>query len=191
MNFQKEKQEADSVPRVLIDCDGVLSNFREQLFHHAKIEPFEITEWGFIGKDERMSWDVAHKAVCRAGFCLNMQPYDGAREFVNHFEDSYIVTSPWYKSPYWVDERYTWLRRHIKFPTNRVVVTGAKYLCKGDYLIDDKLDNVVKWCKAWPQGKGIVFSNLDMHKELPENAVRLTTYQEVIDYVDKNRRKDH
>ncbi len=188
MSLMNEKTEAVSVPRVLIDCDGVLSNFRQQLFEATGVEPFEIEEWDFIGKDPRMSWDAANKSASSRYFCLFMEPFQGARAFVKTFDDAYIVTSPWYSSQYWVYERYKWIQKNIGLPNKRVVVTSAKHLCKGDFFIDDKLQNVVNWCEEWPDGFGVVFSDLDMDKPLPNNAVRLTTYREVVEFVDKNKR---
>lgn len=186
MNSKTQKTGADSAPRVLIDCDGVLSNFTKQLFKYTKVEPFEFKEWGFIGEDARMPWSKASTAAKTQYFCSTMEPYPMARAFVNSFENFYVVTSPWHSSSFWVPERYRWLQKEVGVPPSKVVITSAKELIKGDFLIDDKAENIVKWCAAWPEGKGVLFSDLDKDIMLPENAVRITSYTEVMVYVQGN-----
>lgn len=172
------KKEAGSEPRVLIDCDGVLANFVSAIGLKEHPESWDIFSDG-------LSWAAVNTIVCQEDFCYKINPYDGAYSFLKSFKDPYIVTSPWSSSTYWMHERYRWLTRKMGVVKERIVITSAKHLCKGDYLIDDYYENIISWCEEWPESTGILFGKYDMNITLPDNAVRLHTYEEVIKYVDE------
>jgi hypothetical protein len=47
------------------------------------------------------------------------------------------------------------LKKHFSIDKHHVISTSAKYVCAGDVLIDDKLENLKKWVHCNPNGLAI------------------------------------
>lgn len=153
-----------SKPVFLLDCDGVLADFEERCAEAIGF-PIDRTQW--------QEWDVfshpavkehagkLHDALNSPGFCAGMKPLPGAVEGVATLREIgsiYIVTSPWRTSPHWASERAHWLDRHFGIKWKQIVSTHAKYLVRGDVLIDDKPEHVVNWMKAHKDGVGVLWN---------------------------------
>lgn len=157
--------------RVLLDCDGVLSDFVGgwlKLINAQHGTSFVL--------DDVTGWDVCESLGIPAGpqrsatkkliaDCPNFaQKHDvlpGALDGVGRLReiaDVYIVTSPWNSHPTWTHDREAWLKKHFDFPHSRVVHTGAKHLVCGDMLVDDKTDTCDAWRAAWPNGVAVQWS---------------------------------
>ncbi len=155
--------------RVLLDSDGVVSDWiggvldvvREisgRIYYHD-----EVTTWlklHKLGLTSSQQKDLEH-AIAQPGFCESLPVLPGAVEGVmklRAYADIHIVTSPWL-SPTWTFERTRWLQRHgfIK-DFKEVTHTYAKELVQGDFLVDDKPENVKKWAAANPNGQGLIWT---------------------------------
>lgn len=154
-------------PRVLLDVDGVLADFvgayldilSTEIGVFAKREL--ITEFD-IGKSLGLSRDESARVKRAIGnreqLARKLDVYPGAIEGVARLAeiaDVYIVTSPWNSNPTWCHDREHWLREHFGIPHSRVVHTSAKYLCRGDFLVDDKTDTLGKWQAENPLGTAV------------------------------------
>lgn len=154
-------------PRVLLDCDGILSDFvgsyLKLLEHHTGLvaTPEQVTAF-----DIAASLDLSPEQSSRMkraigdahGFARNLAVYPGAREGVaklHRIAEVYIVTSPWNSNPTWTHDREWWLATHFGIPHSRVVHTSAKHLVRGDVLVDDKTSTLVEWSAEHTYGKAI------------------------------------
>jgi len=51
-------------------------------------------------------------------------------------------------------EKMRWVYKHLPFlPQKNIIITRRKELCRGDVLIDDAPDQLLKYRKAWPEAK--------------------------------------
>lgn len=157
--------------RVLLDCDGPLSDFDESavrvLREHVPVgwEP-PLGVWAMQDSlsPELKQW---FESQCRApGFALNMVVVNGAKEAVKRLQkttDVYVVTSPFRKSLHWPGERLLWLQQNLGFRADQVVLTPAKYVVKGDVLVDDHFENLMKWKAEWPDGLAVLWKTRGNH----------------------------
>ena len=156
--------------RVLLDVDGVLAGFasayldviREvtgRTYGLNEITAFDIGASLGLTKDEASAckrWLGASR-----GWCEAIPVLDGAQAGVAALQsiaDVYIVTSPWNSCATWTHEREAWLKRHFDIPHSRVVHTSAKWLCRGDLIVDDKASAVEQWQAEHPTGRGVLWS---------------------------------
>ncbi len=140
---------------VLVDVDGVLADFVggvcarvnetiPKIVHQFK--PTDFKEWD-IGKLLPSYWKGI---VSKPGFCYNLEPYPDAKEGMKALLDSgakiVVVTSPWH-SETWISERIEWLALHMKISRQDVIFAEGKHkaLIKGDFLIEDSLENAQAW----------------------------------------------
>lgn len=142
-------------PRVLLDVDGVLADF----FGKA-IEVINEVSGNSFTKQDITDYDMfaclniseEQELECRKifesrGFALDLEIYPDAQEAVEQLKehsDLYFLTSP-ILSETWVHDRRMWLEKHFKVSHERIIFTASKHVVKGDYLIDDSLDNIKKW----------------------------------------------
>lgn len=155
--------------RLLLDVDGVLANFVESYLDLVAIvtgrryQPEQVTQFdigGSLGLTPAESSEVKRLLGESQGFCLALRMYEGAQDGVARLQqlaDVYIVTSPWNSCPTWTHEREAWLKKHFKIPHSRITHTSAKYLCRGDVFVDDKVDAVIKWQSEHPTALGVVW----------------------------------
>lgn len=163
-------------PRVLLDVDGVLADFHTPCIEiinrlmgtHHRVNDFD--SWDIfdalkIPTDVRkLVYDEMHQP----GWCFKIQVYPFSQYGVvklRKIADVYVVTSPM-RGNTWTSERDRWLMRHFNFTTKQILHGSAKHVCSGDFLIDDKIENLEKWAKAHPNGYPIrwVMSHLSSHK---------------------------
>lgn len=141
--------------RVLIDCDGPLSDFVGLFIQKAKeiydvdIDKNQITTFNIEDCTPITKEQFLH--ICgQKGFCYSIKPVDGAINAVNELKnigcEVFCVTAPML-SDYWVVERIAWLKEYFGIDISHQVHTSAKYLICGDYFIDDNVGNVNLWTK--------------------------------------------
>ena len=163
-------------PRVLLDVDGVLADFHTPCIElinqfggtNHKVEDFD--DWDIFNALKTPE-DVkarVYEEMNKPGWCTNIKFYPGCQEGVaklREIANVYVVTSPM-KGETWTRERDRWLARHFNFTTKQIIHASAKYVCAGDFLIDDKIDNLVKWKKHNPNGHPIrwVMAHLASHE---------------------------
>ncbi len=154
--------------RLLIDCDGVLGSFIHRvideldLIRGTKHDYEDVTQWELydafdVPVQEREELD---RRIMSPGFCSSIQQHDGAKEALDKLRQAgykiYCVTSP-FKGPHWMYEREQWLIEHMGFTRSEYAPVHDKFIIKGDVLIDDKVENLLLWQDAWPEGEGILF----------------------------------
>uniref|UniRef100_A0A8C6YJZ8 5', 3'-nucleotidase, cytosolic n=1 Tax=Naja naja TaxID=35670 RepID=A0A8C6YJZ8_NAJNA len=159
--------------RVLVDMDGVLSDFEGGLLRdfvasypgEPHVEP--ARRKGFSAQDQyrRLREDLGDKIASvyeSPGFFLSLQPIPGAIEAMHEMiqmpnTEVFICTSPIRKYDYCVSEKYIWVAQHLgpKF-VERLILTRDKTVVSADLLIDDK--DTIKGVEPNPSWEHILFS---------------------------------
>ena len=149
---------------ILLDCDGPLADFDKSAIRFLRtivsedwVPPLGV--WGYI---HSLLPDCVREfeAHCMApGFVANMEPVKGAKEALERLQQMatvYAVTTPWPGAHHWPGERIAWLER-LGIPHHNIVLTGAKYLVRGDILVDDRIENLTKWLFHHPGGTAVLW----------------------------------
>jgi 5'(3')-deoxyribonucleotidase len=142
--------------RILIDCDGVLSNFAEHIkplcpelaallndemscrtvaFHHL----FK----SLSKEEEERAWE---RIEATPGWVESMPAYPGTAERLTQLREIgevIAVTSPAHTSR-WAHERSAWLMRH-GFTKRTIVQTTRKSIVHGNVFIDDNPLMIDDW----------------------------------------------
>ncbi len=150
--------------RVLLDCDGPLSDFDERALRvlegHVPEDwqtPLGVWSWlDALSPDLRL-YLTAH--CVGSGFAAQMNAVDGAEEALERLQklaQVYVVTTPWPNSPFWPAERIKWLEER-GVPHDKIVLTSAKYVVRGDILVDDRPENLLKWLQHHPSGTAVLW----------------------------------
>jgi 5'(3')-deoxyribonucleotidase len=174
--------------RILLDVDGVLADFLTPaivILRRLTGKPWthqDMPTWDLfdvVGHE----WEKRFFQECgRRGFAESLDVYAGAREGVAQLQqisDIYIVTSPMQHNPTWTYERESWLQKHFEIPASKVVHTSAKYLCRGDILVDDRPANVEKWIAQHPNGIGLLWDQ--PYNRSQTHLRRASSWQQVLD----------
>lgn len=154
--------------RILLDIDGVacdfitptlkvLSQLTGRTFQHDDVQDWDIMK--SLGISDEIAKET-YKRVGAPGNVAAFPIYPGAKEGVARLKeiaDVYAVTSPLASSRTWAREREEWLLEQLDIPTSNVVHTGAKHICLGNILVEDKAATLVKWREHTPYGTGILF----------------------------------
>lgn len=186
----------NSKPIVLVDCDGVLSDFTSMYFDC--IEPLlgrrphkdEVTQWdvlkcfGLEHAEEQVDAFIVEKRLC-----LNMPEFEGAFDAVDELRkiaDVHCVTAP-YHTITWVNERTQWLQTRFGFSRDEIHFTKGKHICQGDVFIDDNVKNVRKYAQHRSTTKVFLWDrpwNRNGPILLPSNVVRTNNWDDVSNYVE-------
>lgn len=145
-------------PKVLLDCDGVLSCFNGaciRLFNthfDLGLVHDDIQEWGWTRGHPKIPPHALEKLtkewVHEPGFVMGMDVLPGAQEAVSALRevaDVVCVTSPWRGVRLWTHERTEWLIKHFGFHEEDIIPTSGKHHVGGDMLVDDRTDNITRW----------------------------------------------
>lgn len=196
-------------PRVLLDCDGVLADFIGAWIDlvadaiGVRLTHDEVDDWHFFSVLEKRGIDYKHlkdleglkdhvwSKTKEKGFCQQLRIFEGAQKAVaalQEVSELYIVTSP-NDSEFWMYERTHWLMEHFNVPYRRIGYLYDKFLVEGDYLIDDRVDNVFNWT-AHQNGLGILFANsgnnlpqFDNPQKLSGRVFRTNDWDEILETV--------
>lgn len=179
-------------PTVLLDCDGILSDFIGAVLLALRAEA-NIT----VDRESITTWEVFESLPPEAQVyrtriydllkaklgCVSMRVYEGAKEGMKKLEeiaDVVIVTSPFTGSDTWHSEREKWLKVHFGIPGVRVIHAQAKHHIKGDIFIDDKTAHVVKWAEAHPGGRAMLWNmKYNENDDLPDNVSRVVGWEQL------------
>lgn len=173
---------------LLLDCDGVLSNFVDptcEIISKWMGETYTVNSFN--------SWDLftgLPKAVVQKcfeayqtkGWCFGLEPYEEALFYLPELKakfDLYIVTSPMGSSEYWLNERKEWLHHKLGIDEHRVVQTAAKHLVKGDIFVDDKPENVENWAKHFPDRDARLW-DMPYNRSAPSSLVRARSWDDIL-----------
>lgn len=135
--------------RVLLDCDGVLSDFVGMVLawdnhQHTRESITDFNIFKCWGQPER--W-VDFTAYLRGtGAVLGMAPTPDARDIVRGLRagghEITVVTSPFQGVPNWMPDRLKWLELHFGFSPRDVCFWDQKHRIAGDVLIDDRAEHI-------------------------------------------------
>lgn len=180
---------------VLLDCDGVLSDFVTPVLVIANRESSlhwdaDFKEWDFLPTlvDPQVPDLLARvkAGIGAPGFCASMQVYPGAVEGVAKLREVArikIVTSPW-PSPTWHDERVTWLKTHFGIGDRDILFAADKTHIHGSMLVDDNAESVEAWHRyqcthAVRPGSGVIW---DQHyNRSSKYGLRAAAWNDVLD----------
>lgn len=181
---------------ILLDADGVLVDFDGGVLRDANARTG--MNWT---KEDIKGWDMfqylSHpehpdiKEYCwnlvkEPGWCSKLEPLPGAQEAVAELSKRgkiIVVTSPWH-SPTWEGERRSWLAKHLGLKS---VFSGReKWALHGDFLIDDKVENVLEWFEYERcRGEGILWD--PHHRYAPHHNYRKAhSWAEVYQIIDSS-----
>lgn len=180
--------------RLLLDMDGVITNFFKLLFdrYHARYGVRYRVEDLKTHELEKMVGPVVYAQMAEIfnepGFFAALEPYEGALGEVAALSkefDIFIATSPttWKDpktgrrgiNPHCVVDKFSWISENLPDFTRKMIVTKDKSLISGDALADDSDHNIGPWAEAHPAGLAVVIEQpWNASYELPKNAVRAT-----------------
>lgn len=136
---------------ILIDMDEVLADFETRLlqiwaekYPHTVLFPGGVRSSFYIGASEDgTKSELVNKIIHADGFFSSLKPLPGAIEAINEMHRlghaTFIVTSPGLSYPNAASEKYQWVDKHFgRYMLERLIITPAKPIIRGDILIDDK-----------------------------------------------------
>lgn len=176
---------------ILIDCDGILSDFIHQALLEANkisgaryttndVANFDFTDLPLYADHRPEIW----QRISLPGWCRQLEPYDKAVEGFQYLtglvETVKIVTSSVTSSPTWAFDRVLWLKDVLGVQKNDIISTSSKENVFGDFLIEDSVENIEKWCESWQHGEGILWTRpWNANRKVPENCTRVSSWNEV------------
>lgn len=126
------------VDDVLLHCNSTaLSLLNKEKGTNYRLE--EITRWGLLGNelDERL------KYFSDSAFVRNQNPYEGAILFIEELRKRGEVFFATDIPASLHHERVLSLMKHFNTDAGHIVTGSAKWLFKADFLLDDKVENIV------------------------------------------------
>jgi 5'-nucleotidase len=139
--------------RLLIDMDGVLTNFNkrawdkfEELHPHllqAFPRPNPIVDfYAEDTYDDPLFKEKIREIQRIPGFFLELEEIQGAVNALHVLEkehEVFICTAPLLENPTCCDDKMSWVRKHLGEEwKRRTIITKDKTVVDGDWLIDDK-----------------------------------------------------
>jgi len=191
-------------PKVAVDVDGVIRNFRQAihdtLIERGVIKPnclFDITQWcvyesylvedAFVGVISREEFYNKMYTIWAENIFLKAKPYQGAGEFMQELEDRYstvgILTDQkldsWFYTLSWLSFFFEDYRLHCDY----IICSKDKHLFVGpdklfNIIIDDKAITVADVVKGG--GEGILFMR-PWNREIPMDDIECS---QVYNYTD-------
>jgi 5'(3')-deoxyribonucleotidase len=148
--------------RIYLDMDGVIvdlmGHWLPWLNTHTdkNLTVEDIHMWG-IEKVYEIPFSKARKPLHRPQFWEDLLPYPDAIEFVKELHDRghevYLSTAP-FPSDNCMWGKKVWMEDHLPFlPSSRLCILQDKFLLRGDMMVDDKPENLIKF-----EGLRVLFS---------------------------------
>lgn len=136
---------------ILIDLDEVIADLQGELekrwnakFPHTHLFEGGVRKSFYIGdKDDSVMSEQVEKLLQEEGFFSSLKPIPGAIEAIHEMKalghSVFIVTSAGVSFPNAATEKYIWVRDNLGVELlERLVITAAKPVIRGDILIDDR-----------------------------------------------------
>lgn len=181
--------------RFLIDADEVLANFADpacKVISEVLGRPWSLADrpagmWDMFGGLSKEEYVEVFGVMSTEGWCLALEPYPGTQEAVKRIrelcDEVFVVTSP-HPGPYWAFERTVWLRRHFGFESYEVIHAARKYVCSGDFFLDDHPDHVQGWQEQHPEGQAMLWTSEHNRQLKGYDDIRVNSWGEVIERVE-------
>lgn len=141
---------------ILLDCDDVLADFATPalglvaVLGGPALTPEKRFQWeiGELLNDLPAAKEQFWSTLSEPGWCSQLEPYADASHAVQELQklgEVVVVTSPLKRSRTWMHERTDWLKKHFGIEHSHVVNSSNKRWIHGDFLADDKPDNLRDW----------------------------------------------
>lgn len=187
-------------PTVLCDVDGVIANFTQLYVSAAKAAG--VLPENFSSDWQPETWQISkslgltrngiaatHRVLDSPAAASMVNAYPGAVQGVKKLAGAsnlYFVTSPVDTNPTWCFDRRNWLIKLFGHELGeKVIFTGHKHMVRGDILIDDKIDNLEGWQKAWPKGIALCWSQKYNQKW---HGARASDWDQAMRYLQHSKR---
>jgi 5'(3')-deoxyribonucleotidase len=189
------KDHMNKKPTVLLDCDGVLSDFitatldalftaSGQQHQHDDVRHWEVFD--SLPPEAQVYKSEVYEYLKKEGGCFGIPLYAGSQDGVARLQaiaDVIIVTSPFKGSKTWTHEREEWLEKYFSIAHENVIHAKRKEFVRGDFLIDDKPKNLQSWREAQPEGRPIYWKNPQFAGDLPGYVLCTQSWDDVVDAV--------
>jgi 5'(3')-deoxyribonucleotidase len=174
---------------ILLDIDGCIVDFASTYLyllrarHGVSRDITDITTFDFTGcvATKEQDADIWGHINSTPRLVYQLPMYDGARQFLSELRQLGRVvacTSP--ASGRWAMERWNWLQNEAGFAKSDIVITSAKELVIGDFLVDDSNAN----CAKWQDGAGMGGFALLFDRPWNRSAMSWDYWQRVNGYND-------
>jgi len=173
--------------RILLDIDGVVADLvgdlctclREIGFDR---QPENVTKYAFDDVMSPQELSAARAVMGGRYFCQRISWYLGGEIFIavlRQLGEVVAVTKP-FPSPTWAYEREVWLKGHVE----HVIHTGAKEMILGNVLIEDCVENAVRWLEHHPGKTAVLIERpWNRYEAHAHGLVRVKTFTEALDAV--------
>ncbi len=146
----------------MLDVDGVICDFLtpaldaiERLTgRRPPDDRYQILD-GYTDYEKADCW----AAMNAPGFCAGLNPYEGARAFVDALRSLgrvVFATAPM-KGPTWEGERRRWLLDHMGAAWGDVASVADKSLVGGVAILEDSPGHMRAWAEAHPEGLAMLW----------------------------------
>lgn len=186
--------------RILLDVDGVTADFMSQSFLHLRqvggpaVTHQDIVTFDLLSFIPERFQSILLRTWKEQYFCATIPLYEGSQEAVRSLRELgevIFVTAPLADSPHWHWERTQWIKEHFGSDGKDVIFATRKQHIVGDVLIDDRLDNLLDWQKAHPNGVPILWSVpfYARYSPTPPGVVSCNSWDELIDLIGALKQK--
>jgi 5'(3')-deoxyribonucleotidase len=178
--------------------DGVIADFHGTLLdiynrdHKEDIKKEHITTFQVeqcLGEDV---WIKMEKIYNSPGFFASIKPVESSKGVVQELHtlvDIEICSAPTkivnaktgerQLNAHCAFEKINWIHEHFPSLSKDITLAINKHHYRADILVDDALHNQAQWCKAHPNGLGILINQpWNQTNRLPRNCIR-TSINEV------------
>ena len=178
--------------RILVDMDGVITDFNKLAWDLFEIENPELKEvfprpnpiLDFYAEDvyESITFKEAIKNINTAPvFFKRLEPIEGAIEALKELEkehEVFICTAPLLENPTCCDDKLWWVKTFLGDEwTRRTIITKDKTVIDGDILIDDK--PVITGIAENPIWQRLIFDQ-PYNKNVVGRRLNWKNYKEII-----------
>jgi 5'-nucleotidase len=181
--------------RILVDMDGVITDFNKTVWDLFEIEYPELMKLfprpdpivDFYAEDayeskvfKQAMIDINSASV----FFKRLSPIEGAIDALKDLEKEYevfICTAPLLENPTCCDDKLWWVDTHLKGDwVRRTIITKDKTVIDGDILIDDK--PIITGIAENPIWQRIIFDQ-PYNKNVVGRRLNWTNYKNVINSI--------
>lgn len=187
-------------PTVLLDSDDVVGRCVHGMIREINLKlgtnyvEEDIPTWDVFETINQRHPDQPHlkgeveELMKSKNWCKNIEAFDGAVEGVERLKQIasvFFVTAP-YESEFWEYERRVWLSEKFGLPRWHIMQGSSKFLCRGEFFVDDKPANLRDWHVYDERGIALLWNR--PHNQHENDFIRICSWEELYDFVVSNRR---
>jgi 5'-nucleotidase len=168
---------------ILCDMDGIIVNLFTYWLdaieqeYGVKVEPHEIVRWDLhnCGRLKELGAAKVYGFLSTPGFFRNAPALPGALEGLKKLHDAghkiVILSSP--SGPISAKEKLEWLAEKLPWLSDKnIMLANQKTMVKGDILIDDHPDTIVRYSETWPEA-AVIGIRYPYNEAVPCNGTRI------------------